>query len=321
MNPDFPLISIAICTYNGEKYIEEQLDSIVNQSYPNLEIIVLDDCSTDNTIAIIKAKYNYPNLKLYANNCNLGFIKNFEKILPLCNGEYIALADQDDIWHLDKILLQSKLIQNNLLVYADSELVDEDGISLNTKVSDRFNFVRGNPNLAFIISNCISGHNILFKKDLLAYALPLPLNVFHDIWLVFVASTIGTIDFVDLPLVKYRQHKKSVTKFHSPKIYKALKYRNKYKVIKLIETQLQAYSNFVHPSFDNVALIKEFSDLYHRKWLSRFDFRLFILLIKNLNQIYAIPKISNFKKVFRALRECNHLFVPKKVMNFYNKKY
>ena len=106
-----PLISIALCTYNGERFVREQLDSLVNQTYKNIEIIAVDDHSSDQTFAILENyKSKFKNIRTFQNNANLGFRKNFEKALRECTGEYIALSDQDDVWRLDKIAVQMNLI-------------------------------------------------------------------------------------------------------------------------------------------------------------------------------------------------------------------
>ena len=98
-------ISVALCTFNGEKYIEKQLDSILNQSIKVNEIIVCDDHSVDTTISILdKYSLNYPELfKLHKNENNLRSNKNFEKAISLCTGDYIFLSDQDDLWREDKV--------------------------------------------------------------------------------------------------------------------------------------------------------------------------------------------------------------------------
>ena len=115
-----PLISIALCTYNGEKYLREQLDTLVDQTYKNLEIIIVDDCSTDSTMQILEEyAEQYINIKVYQNKKNLGYIKNFEKALSLCLGEYIAMSDQDDSWALNKIEYLVGLIKDNQLIYED----------------------------------------------------------------------------------------------------------------------------------------------------------------------------------------------------------
>ena len=207
-----PLVSIALCTYNGERYLREQLDSIVNQSYSPLELIAVDDHSADNTLSILREyaeKYSF--IKIFSNPENLGYIRNFEKALKLCSGDLIALSDQDDIWIFDKIEKQVKAIGNNLLIYHDSEFVDQDGFSLKKHMSDIVNLYRGDRPEVFLFFNCISGHSVLLKKELRDELLPFPNAYFHDWWMGYVASNLGSIDFLNESLVKYRQHQKSDT--------------------------------------------------------------------------------------------------------------
>lgn len=94
------MISVAMCTFNGEKYIKEQIESIINQSLVPDEIVICDDCSKDNTINIIKETLaNWSGkANLIINEDNLGYRKNFEKAISLCNGDIIFLSDQDDVW-------------------------------------------------------------------------------------------------------------------------------------------------------------------------------------------------------------------------------
>ena len=98
------MISVAMATYNGEKFIREQLDSILAQTITDWELIVCDDVSTDSTIAILEEYANKDGrIQIHKNKVNLGFKRNFEKAISLCSGDYIALCDQDDIWKHDKV--------------------------------------------------------------------------------------------------------------------------------------------------------------------------------------------------------------------------
>lgn len=115
-----PLISIALATYNGEKYLEDQLNSIYTQTYKNIEVAVTDDCSTDKTVEILEQYSKSHGLKYFVNTENLGFVKNFEKAISLCEGDFIALSDQDDVWEKDEIgilvnKIGSKLFKKDLL--------------------------------------------------------------------------------------------------------------------------------------------------------------------------------------------------------------
>lgn len=112
-----PLISVALTTYNGEKYLSEQLESIINQDYKNFEIIISDDNSKDKTIEIINDyKNKYSNIIVNFNSENLGFKKNFEKAISLCNGEFIAFSDQDDIWTTNHLSILFEKIGKKILV-------------------------------------------------------------------------------------------------------------------------------------------------------------------------------------------------------------
>jgi len=209
---DKPLVSIALCTYNGEKYLVEQLDSIVNQTYSNLEVIVVDDCSSDRTLNILQSyskKVSY--VKIHKNAVNLGYIKNFEKAINMCTGEFIALADQDDIWDLNKIAMQVNEIGDHTLIYHDSEFIDEHGTSLKRRISDVRRFYSGDDSRYFLFENCVSGHTILFNKRLIPFLDDFKSEIFHDWWLAYVATNIGSISFINQPLVNYRQHNNATT--------------------------------------------------------------------------------------------------------------
>ncbi|SFU20854.1 Glycosyl transferase family 2 [Algoriphagus locisalis] len=211
-NSSLPLISIALCTYNGCKYLRPQLESLVNQTYPNLEISIYDDCSTDETPSIIQeyAK-KFPQIKVHQNPRNLGYQENFAANFKACKGDLIAPCDQDDIWALNKIEKLFDLLQDHILVYHDSELIDEEGKSLGINISTRLNFVSGKNPKNFLFFNCVSGHSMLFSRDLLKYIFPFPKKGFYDHWMVFVASHYGSIDYLSECLVQYRQHQQNLT--------------------------------------------------------------------------------------------------------------
>lgn len=201
-----------MCTYNGELFLKSQLDSVLKQRYTNIEIVIVDDCSTDKTWEILQeyASSN-ANIQIFRNDENLGYNKNFEKAVRLCSGEKIAICDQDDIWDENKLSAQYALFGKNQLIYHDSELIDTDGNSMNFKISKKFSFYRGANPEPFLFMNCVSGHSIMVNKSLLNKALPFPNGHHYDQWLAFVAACEGSIDFVDTPLVKYRQHASNST--------------------------------------------------------------------------------------------------------------
>ena len=209
---EMPLVSIAVCTYNGEKFLREQLESLVLQTYAQKEIIVIDDCSTDSTLSVLQEyKAKYPFFNYIQNEYNLGYVKNFEKAVSLCKGQYIALSDQDDIWDLDKIRLQVEHIGTHALIYHDSACVDENGHSLQKKLSDICLLYQGKLPYPFMFFNSVSGHSILFHRKLIPDILPFDPKYFHDRWIAFIASERGGIKLLPQTLVKYRQHSTSTT--------------------------------------------------------------------------------------------------------------
>jgi len=286
-----PLVSIALCTYNGSAFLKEQLDTLVNQTYTNIEVVVVDDCSTDNTFAILEDySSRYPQFRLFKNSSNLGFTANFEHAVRLCKGELIALCDQDDIWDLRKIELQVEAIKDNVFIYHDSEFIREDGAGMNKKMSDLMNLYRGGEPEVFLFFNCVSGHSILMKKELVDEAFPLKKSFFHDWWLAYVATNIGKIDFIPQCLVKYRQHDNNDTN-----ILRSKDKTDKHKlssVQKIERIQQWLYYCAAFPKNKNQQLIDEFYAAFTERVNSFVSFRLSKLLFKYRKTIFYIRKKS-----------------------------
>jgi len=202
------LISICLATYNGEKYIIEQLDSLVAQSYQNFELIVQDDNSTDNTLAIIETYKNKITINIEKNEKNLGYAKNFEKVLQRAQGDYIAICDQDDIWNTKKLEFLLQHIADKTLVYSNSLLVDQTGNSLHKTLSQKLknNFISSTEPLNFLYDNSISAHSILFKKELLQHLFPFPKHIYFDQYIALIAASLDGITYLNENLVHYRQH-------------------------------------------------------------------------------------------------------------------
>jgi glycosyltransferase involved in cell wall biosynthesis len=207
MNKATPLISIAMATYNGEKFIIEQLDSIINQSYKNIEIIICDDNSTDKTVEILKYySIKFP-LTIIQNEVNLGIVKSFEISLKNCIGEYIVLSDQDDIFLPNKIELLLKNIKDSLLIHSDSIIIDKEKIILYESHFDSFKNRNKKFFLDYLEGNNVTGNSVLINKDLLKYAIPFPKYIrIHDHYLAMCASYYGNIRFIPDKLQFYRQH-------------------------------------------------------------------------------------------------------------------
>jgi glycosyltransferase involved in cell wall biosynthesis len=207
-----PLVSIALCTYNGQAHLAEQLDTLVHQTYTNTEIIVVDDRSQDDTVKIVQQYMkDHPQIRLTVNPKNLGYQKNFEKAFSLCNGTYILPSDQDDIWSLEKVEELLNDAEDHLLIYHDSAFVSATGEPMGKKMSDLLNMVEGSDPIPFLFYNCVSGHSMMFSRELLREVTPLPRTGVYDHYMAFVAASLGTIKYVPKPLVKHRQHEGNAT--------------------------------------------------------------------------------------------------------------
>jgi len=204
-------ISVVLATYNGDMFLSQQLESLLSQTYQNIEIIAVDDCSSDNTLAILdEFARNNNNIKVYKNETNLGFIKNFERGCSLASGELIAPCDQDDFWEADKLSLLAEAIGGYPLIYHDSWLCDEALRKTGKRISDIVVCQTFHSCLQYAVFARIYGHTLLFTKDLLACSIPFIDVIPHDWWLAYNATLQGGVKFLPKPLVYYRQHDKNV---------------------------------------------------------------------------------------------------------------
>ena len=210
-------IDILLATYNGEEYIKEQIDSILNQTYSNFRLLISDDNSTDKTLEIIRDyEKKDDRIKVFENKENNGVIKNFEFLLKQVDSDLYMLSDQDDVWYENKIEeTYRKLKEDDAdLVFTDLEVVDE---NLNTIYSsmnnykgltNKINKTIGSYKLVYLY-NVITGCTILSKKKFIKEILPLPndtKNLLHDMWIGLVIALKGKISYLNKPTIKYRQH-------------------------------------------------------------------------------------------------------------------
>ena len=197
-------------TYNGEKYLREQLDSIYAQTYKNIEVVVTDDCSTDSTVEILQEYAVSHGLKYQVNEENLGFMKNFEKVISLCNGDYIALADQDDIWLPEKLKTLMAKIGPNLMIHSDCAVIDENSNIILPAWKRENGYMIRVENLLF--KNVVTGCTVLLDKRLLEHAFPFPEGiVYHDWWLALCAAEHNRLAYTEECLTQYREHSEQDT--------------------------------------------------------------------------------------------------------------
>jgi glycosyltransferase involved in cell wall biosynthesis len=201
-------ISVVMAVYNGAKYLNQQMDSLVNQTYPIFELIVQDDNSTDNTVEILESYAKiYPYVKIYKNKEKKGMNGNFFSAMEYATGDYIAIADADDIWELDKLENQAAHIGDYWLCGGFSKPFSDTGkVPFDPRI----------PNIALErlihIASALPGHTTLIKKTLLPLILKYrDYPICYDHIIVLVIGSYGKITFVDKILVNYRVHTASQT--------------------------------------------------------------------------------------------------------------
>jgi len=213
------MISVAMATYNGEKYLREQIDSILNQTINDIELVVCDDCSADNTASILKEYADKDRrVRYYVNPTNLGLKKNFYQAVSFCQGELVAFSDQDDIWMPNHLELLQNALGDKIMSCGNADIVDENGtpIGMTLKYQDAFDDVPEDDlkkaMTLILFRNPFQGASMLFRKELVEMAGPVPDGVgFHDEWLAAYACFVGGINYVNTPILKWRRLKKSVT--------------------------------------------------------------------------------------------------------------
>lgn len=213
-----PLVSVALATWNGERFLREQLETIYTQTWKPLEVVVSDDASTDGTVSILDRYARSHGLRYFVNPEQKGLVKNFEQAISMASGDYIALSDQDDLWKPHKITTLVESIGDATLIYGNvGEVLDVDGRrGREHRWEPIFRFARnhgsGNPTRYLMAENWVVSHSILFKRQLVEHALPIPAHQrFHDGWLALIASKLAGVVYIDEALQVYRRHPASYT--------------------------------------------------------------------------------------------------------------
>jgi glycosyltransferase involved in cell wall biosynthesis len=222
-----PQVSVAMATYNGERYVRAQLQSILQQLAPTDELIVVDDASTDRTREVVAAVGD-PRVKLHANERNLGVFASFERALSLTRGRIVFLADQDDLWLDGKRRALVDVLERSprvLLAIGDAALIDSEGQATESSFMRLRGGFRGSF-LSTLVKNRYLGCAMAFRRELLAYALPIPRDVpMHDMWLGALATCIGQVVYIDRPLMQYRRHGGNVTPDRRQSVATMLRWR------------------------------------------------------------------------------------------------
>jgi rhamnosyltransferase len=220
---DKPRLCIAMALYNAQAHLREQLESILSQSYDDFRLLVCDDCSQDSSVGIVEEYAERDSrIVLLRNPVRLGAVKNFERLLGLCDCRYIALSDQDDIWERERLQKGMDALESAqerygnvpMAVHSDLSMIDSEG----RKIADSFMKKRGyglsgERDFAHILGpNGVMGNTLLFNEELKREILPFPETLaVHDYWIALNCELFGRRIYIDEPLVRYRIHEKNLS--------------------------------------------------------------------------------------------------------------
>lgn len=212
------VISVALATHNGERFLGEQLRSIAAQTRPPDELVACDDASTDGTLTVLErfaGSVAFP-VRIRRHPVRLGSVKNFESAISSCAGDVIALADQDDVWRPEKLAAIESEIAHADLVFSDGARIDPAGFPLPETLWSRFRFRaseramvgRGKALDVLAAHNVVTGATMAFRSRWREAVLPLPDHpkMHHDRWIALIVAALGTVRAIERPLIDYREH-------------------------------------------------------------------------------------------------------------------
>ena len=208
-------VSVGMTTYNSSKYIREQMDSIFSQTILPDEIVICDDCSTDNTVDILKEYMRSGggiSIKIIINENNIGYIKNFEKCFLNCTGDIIVSCDADDVWFPNKVEKLLRCFEDDEVVYAwhDAIVVDAEMNVISESLNKSWDYLEQKENTEAILVRSINrqgfpyGMEMAFRRNILKNIIPFQFA--HDEWIYMCAASMGKVKCVEEPLVYYRRH-------------------------------------------------------------------------------------------------------------------
>lgn len=235
------MISVALCTYNGSKYLNQQLRSIALQTRKVDEVVICDDGSSDNTLEIIEhysKEVNFP-VYVFQNQTNLGSTKNFERCLTLCNGDYIFLSDQDDAWYPDKVEKIMQVFEGQPtidVVFSNAMIMNGNSNPIGQTIWDEIEFTpelqnkwkNGKAHEILYNNFVVTGATMAVRKSALSNSMPFPTHIkdfIHDAWMALWYSLGNAITFIEEPLMYYRIHESQQVGFGGKEEFVTLKSR------------------------------------------------------------------------------------------------
>ena len=281
-------IDILLATYNGQEFLREQIDSILNQSYQDFNLIISDDSSEDETYKILKEyEKKDSRIRLFRQEKNLGLIQNFEFLLKQVTSDYFMFSDQDDIWKENKIEKSiNKLKQEKAaLVYTDLEIVDKNLeiiYSSYWKYKNIYKKIKKYNNFeALYLNNFVTGCTILAKSNYIKDIVPLPKTskfMLHDYWTALVIASKDKIAYLDEPTIKYRQHKNNRvgSSRRSDKIEKFKELRDLFIRVKIEHFQIfeeniskinsKEIVKYTKPALEYFKALEKETNIYLKSW-------------------------------------------------------
>lgn len=282
-----PLVSVVVCTYNGEKYLTEQLSSLESQSYKNIEFICSDNNSTDSTKQILINWCKKQETRNFFTCEELGLNKNFYSAISKASGEYIMFSDQDDIWLSDKVEKLVTFHEENpdaSMVYCLSKEfsgLEQPGYSAKKSGS---NYLEGTDIRKTMLTSFTLGHNICIKRDILLKLTPSPdETVAYDWWITVSAMCLGPIKCLPEVLTLWRKHKSNIThEINQGLFFKTrISYLTRFGKTKFITPQQKQWIQHA---------ISCFSELHYRK----FSFTLFLFFLSNAKLVFFYKRKRNY---------------------------
>ncbi len=304
-----------MATFNGSRFIRQQLDSIINQTITPEQIVIVDDLSTDDTVSILREyKGLYPDLiDLYINTVNIGYVANFERAVSKCTSTFIALADQDDIWMPQKLEVLLNKIGDKLLIHSDAIIIDENQNLINNSLTTYTNKKSSISVTDLLLHNSVTGCTTLFRKKLSDLSLPFPESLYHDWWLSLVAASFNSLVYTDEKLIKYRIHSNNVigctfnqkkTLIQTARDFKYIFKRRNQKIQVMNQRIILLKSRSLCLKDSKITKLQNDISFLHDNYNSnkcKISFNCFILYARNFNVLH---KADRYSFIFSMMQFC-----------------
>lgn len=298
-----PTVAVVLCTYNGAAFLQQQLASVVKQTFTAMEIIVCDDASSDNTAAIVNEfAAKDKRIKFFVNEHNLGFTKNFEQAVKKSLAPLVAFCDQDDLWHPEKIeKLVAALPTTSPLIYCDTLRFSNEAINWEAKPSKKYRRFAGTDARKIAVFNTISGHAVLVRRSLLEGIFPFKEGVYYDWLAAVVASANGGVVFLPEVLVYQRvhTHNVSMSKGHDHHDKK-----HKYLFNAMVSRHLAAFATINSLKPQQQSFFITLQSLWNQAMQQSFSLPLFLFLVRHGKLVFHFKnkKFAFFSRMKHAYR-------------------